>query len=153
MIVVLPDEVDGLETIEARLGASYADWIAALAIERVDLELPRFTAATKLPLRALLKALGIRLAFDPDRADFSGMGGSLFIGNAIQKAWIETSEQGTEAAAVTEIGMHIVPIHKLDRLPRPPPVIFHADHPFLYLVRDVKSGAVPFLGRMVKPAD
>jgi serpin B len=154
MIVVLPDDVDGLEKIEDRLGGSYADWIGVLEYKRVDLELPRFTATTDLPLVGLLKALGIQRAFYPG-ADFSGMTAeaSLFIGDAIQKAWIETNEQGTEAAAVTEVEMRVEVISDVGELPPPPPVIFHANHPFLYLIRDVKSGEILFVGRMVKPAE
>ena len=74
---------------------------------------------------------------------------SLFIGDAVQKAWIETNEIGTEAAAVTTARV-------MDDLsghegPEPKPVIFHANHPFLYLVRDTASGAILFVGRVVQP--
>jgi serpin B len=154
MIVVLPDDVDGLHKIEDRLGGSYAEWIGALRYERVDLELPRFTVTTSLAMVDLLKALGIQLAFGGG-ADFSGMSEDrgLFVGQAIQKARIETNERGTEAAAVTVVEMYdddtsYVP----PRPPDPPPVIFHADHPFMYLIRDVKSGTILFVGRVVKPA-
>ncbi len=155
MIVVLPKDVDDLAKIEERLSDSYPDWIGALKYREVDLELPRFTVTTELPLIPMLTAMGIRRAFDPDRADFSGMAVpevTLFVGNAIQKAWIETNEMGTEASAVTVVEVHAVLIRAIDRPPPPPPVIFHADHPFLYLIRDMKSGAILFLGRMVKPA-
>jgi serpin B len=155
MIVVLPSDVDGLAKVEDRLSGSYPDWIGALKHREVDLELPRFTVTTELPLIPMLTAMGIRRAFDPDRADFSGMAGpevTLFVGNAIQKAWIETNEMGTEAAAVTAVEVHEVLLHAIDKPPPPPPVIFHADHPFLYLIRDVKSGAILFVGRVVKPA-
>jgi len=156
MVVVLPTDVDGLEKIEDRLGGSYADWIGALEYKEVDLELPRFTVATELALVGLLMKMGIRRAFKPDLADFSGMTeeveARLFIGDAIQKAWIGTDENGTEAAAVTAVVMEVHSIGKLERLPPPPPVIFHANHPFLYLIRDVKSGGILFLGRIVEPS-
>jgi len=154
MIVALPSDIDSLDEIEDRLGGSYADWIGALKYREVDLELPRFTVTTDLPLIPLLTAMGIRLAFAPGRADFSGMTAEvkLYIGDAIQKAWIETNEKGTEAAAVTAIEMYNVPIRAIDGPPPPPPVIFHANHPFMYLIRDVKSGAILFVGRVVKPA-
>jgi serpin B len=156
MQVVLPDDVDGLEKIENRLGSSYAEWVEALEYKRVDLELPRFVTPTTLPLVGLLKEMGIRLAFTPDRADFSGVTGTapLYIDDAIQKAWIATNERGTEAAAVTVVVMaEGVSEDAYPQPPPPPPVIFHADHPFIYLIRDVKSGAILFLGRMVKPAE
>ena len=154
MIVVLPDDVDGLAKIEYRLGRFYADWVGALEYEVVDLEVPRFSATTELPLIGLLEAMGIHRAFDPDLADFSGMteGRGLYIGEAIQKAWIETNEKGTEAAAVTVVEMNDDVVSRVIEPPPPPPVIFHADHPFLYLIRDVKSGEILFVGRMEKPA-
>jgi serpin B len=152
MIVVLPDDVDGVEKIEDRAGSSYTDWIAALEYRQVNLKLPHFTTATELNLSGPLEELGIRQAFDRDAADFSGMTGGrgLFIGRAIQKAWIETSEKGTEAAAVTVIEM-MDDSATVGPEP-PPPVIFHADHPFMYLIRDMQSGEILFIGRVVKPA-
>jgi len=77
-------------------------------------------------------------------------GGALYIGQAVQNAWIETSEKGTEAAAVTAIEMMFKSGRKR---PEPPPVIFHADHPFTYLIRDMASGEILFIGRVVKPAE
>ena len=125
-----------------------------LEYKEVDLELPRFAVATDLPLVDLLKALGIKLAFDDHQANFSGVTAEerLYIGDAIQKAWIGTSENGTEAAAVTVIEMSVVLVHQLDGPLPPKPVIFHADHPFLYLIRDVESGEILFAGRIVKTA-
>jgi serpin B len=159
MIVVLPNDVDGLEGIEDRIGSSYGDWIQALRTERVDLKLPRFATATELKLNCLLGEMGIRRAFIPPHdnpnkgADFSGMTGAptFYIGQAIQKAWIETTEKGTEAAAVTVVEM-IEVVSRVDRPPPPPPVVFHADHPFMYLIRDTKSGEILFIGRVMKPA-
>jgi serpin B len=150
MVVVLPDAIDGLGEIEDEISRAYKTWIGELDERDVDLKLPRFTAKTALDLRAPLKAMGIRKAFQGD-ADFSGMTGSpdLYIGQAIQKAWIETSEKGSEAAAVTVIEMFWKKGHAGP--PPPPPVVFHADHPFMYLIRDVKTDEILFIGRVVKP--
>jgi serpin B len=150
MLVVLPDDVDGLETIEDELGNWYAEWLAALQARQVDLALPRFAATTDLELVSLLQTMGIRRAFGPGVADFSGMteGAELFIGDALQKAWIEINEKGTEAAAVTAVEVELA---SMPPDPPPPPVIFHADHPFLYLIRDMESGTILFVGRVVKP--
>ncbi len=152
MIVVLPDSVDGLETIEDRIGSSYAEWIQSLEHHQVDLKLPHFTTKTDLNMIGPLQKLGIHEAFQEDGADFSGMTGGkgLRIGKALQKAWIETSEKGTEAAAVTVIEM-VNDSLTLGPEP-PPPVVFHADHPFMYLIRDWKSGEILFIGRVVEPA-
>ncbi len=152
MIVVLPEHDDGLSQIEERLAGSYADWIGKLAGRLVDLELPRFTSTTTLDLVSLLQAMGMRLAFYRGSADFSGMvtnpGASLFIGDAVQKAWIETNEIGTEAAAVTAVTGDDLSDYEE---PEPKPVIFHANHPFLYVIRDMASGAILFVGRVVQP--
>jgi serpin B len=166
MIVVLPNDNDGLSQIEDRLASSYVSWIEALEYRMVDLELPRFSTETSLPLVESLKNLGMRLAFDACYANFSGMRlgprqngqaldtcvsrGDLYITQAIQKAWIETNELGTEAAAVTVVVMGL----KVSSVagPRLRRVVFHADHPFLYLIRDVRTGVILFAGRVVKPA-
>ena len=154
MIVILPSDVDGLERIEDRLASSYVDWIGALEYKEVDLELPPFTVVTELPLVGMLQATGIKRAFDPDHAEFSGMTVEerLFIGDAIQTAWIGADEKGTEYGAVTAAGWRVKDMYARDETPPPSPVIFHVDHPFLYLIRDVKSGAILFVGRMVKPS-
>ena len=167
MIVVLPESNDGLSGIEDRPATSYVDWIGALENRIVDLELPRFATQTTLPLVGLLKALGMELAFDACHADFSGMkdlkrredglafdaclsGENIYITQAIQKAWIETNERGTEAAAVTVVVMGVnIGLRKGPPLRR---AVFHADHPFLYLIRDVRTGVILFAGRVVNPA-
>jgi serpin B len=109
IIVVLPDESDGLEKIENRLGGHYAEWVGALEPHGVDLELPRFSATTTLPLVDLLKAMGIVRAFDPRQANFSDMANTSVreaerqnphIGDAIQKVRIETA---AEVATVIRI--------------------------------------------------
>jgi serpin B len=149
MILVLPQAVDGLERVEDEIPNSYTDWLQALSIRTVDVKLPRFTTKTNLDLLAPLRLLGIEKAFG-SMADFSGIDGTreLFIGQVVQKAWIETSEKGTEAAAVTAIEF----IKESTVEPPPPPVVFHADHPFMYLIRDTESGEILFMGRVVKPS-
>jgi len=168
MIVVLPESNDGLSRIEDRLASSYVDWIEALENRMVDLELPRFGTETSLPLVTSLKAMGMRLAFDPCHADFTGVANlgprengqafdacrsareNLYIMEAIQKAWIETNELGTEAAAVTAVVMGVDISLKVG--PRLRRAVFHADHPFLYLIRDMRTGVILFAGRVVNPA-
>ena len=83
------------------------------------------------------------LAFS-DKADFSGMTGQrgLFISAVIHKAFIDVNEEGTEAAAATAVVM---------RAPAPPNPIFRADHAFIFLIRDNRTGSILFLGRMMNP--
>jgi serpin B len=75
----------------------------------------------------------------------------LVIGAAVQKAWIETNEHGTEAAAVTTVQVEEVVSARVDERP-PKPVIFHANHPFVYFIRDTESGVILFAGRVRRPS-
>jgi serpin B len=115
---------------------------------RVDVTLPRFKVTSEFELKPALSALGMVRAFDPTRADFSGMTGTrdLSLSAVIHKAFIDVQEAGTEAAAATAVVMMrsamVVPTE---------PVVFRADHPFLFLIRDIRTGTILFLGRFVKP--
>jgi serpin B len=92
----------------------------------------------------------MRLAFSPD-ADFSGMTGGkdLFISLVLHKAFVEVDEAGTEAAAASAVLM--APTAARIQMPRLPPPVFRADHPFLFLIRDQRSGSILFLGRLTNP--
>jgi len=92
-------------------------------------------------------------AFDEKRADFSLMNGkrpgdaqALHISDVIHKAFVECNEEGTEAAAATAV---VMKRKGMARHMAPP--VFRADHPFLFLIRDLRSGAILFLGRVVDP--
>lgn len=153
MVVVLPDAVNGLAAVEARATAvNVSRWIAALAQQEVDVEvaLPRFRfAGASLSLGQHLVALGMPLAFG-SQADFSGISPEpgLQISEVFHKTFVEVNEEGTEAAAASAVevavrGMPVAP---------PEPPRFVADHPFLFFIRDVRSGAILFWGRIVDPS-
>jgi serpin B len=152
MTLVLPEDIDGLKAVEARLSASTLDrWIAALAVNLVDVALPSFeiNAATPLSLGPTLAALGMPLAFDAGKADFSGIAAlrapRLHLSRAFHKAFIKLDEKGTEAAAATALVAE-------GRSRRGKPKLeFHADHPFLFFLRDVRSGMILFMGRVQDP--
>jgi len=86
-------------------------------------------------------------AFDEEKADFSGMTGDerLFVSAVIHKAWVEVNEKGTEAAAATGVA-----VKSAAEAPEQP-IVFNADHPFLFLIRDTRSGSIVFLGRVRNP--
>jgi serpin B len=94
--------------------------------------------------------MGMAQAFS-GAADFSGMTGKpdFAISAAIHKAFIDVDEQGTEAAAATAIVMQATAMQR--RFPEPPPIVFRADHPFLFILLDTKSGSMLFLGRVADP--
>ena len=99
-----------------------------------------------------LKAMGMELAFNGNAADFSGMTGGrdLFISAVIHKAFVDVNEEGTEAAAATGIIME--PTSAPFEEPKEPPV-FRADHPFVFMIRDNRNGAIMFLGRLTNPLE
>ena len=151
MIVLLPNQVDGLTALEESLTAANAQqWLGQLrGGPKVILSLPSFKATEKFSLNDALAALGMRLAFDRGEADFSPMTGKrdLCISAAIHKAYIDVNEEGTEAAAATAVVMRSMTMAR-----EQPPVVFRADHPFLFLIRDNRSGALLFMGRLTDPA-
>jgi serpin B len=99
--------------------------------------------------------MGIRDAFidpvthasDPNRADFSGMNGTrdLYISKAIHQTFLDLDENGTEAAAATAITMRV------GAAMQSPQIVFRADHPFLFMIRDDATGAILFMGRLADP--
>ena len=152
MVVLLPKETDGLSALEQKFtpAASQA-WIDKLEpAEKVIVTFPRFTMTQQFELSGTLAKMGMPQAFSP-AADFSGMTGkrAFSISAAIHKAFIDVNEQGTEAAAATATVM-VATAMRVPR-PEPPPVVFRADHPFLFMIRDVKTGGILFLGRVEDP--
>ncbi len=147
MVVMLPAAVDGLPKLEKALDIQDLNgWLKELRSTRVEVEMPRFRITSKFSLGGALQSMGMTDAFSPRRADLSGMNGrrDLFIQAALHKAYVDVDEQGTEAAAATGIVAGITAAPPVQR-----PKQFHADHPFLFLIRDNRSGTILFLGRVV----
>ena len=113
--------------------------------------MPKFTIESTFNLKKLLESMGMTKAFTTE-ADFSGIAGPpgyLFIGKGMQKTFVDVKEEGTEAAAVTHVEVEKKSEAKRDP---PPPKVFRADHPFLFLLRDRKHNTVLFMGRMLDPS-
>jgi serpin B len=150
MIVLLPNKVEGLAHLESSLStANLQRWLDAARSEEVIVYLPKFKTSAEFQLAGTLKAMGMPSAFDPTSADFSGMSGQkdLFISAVMHKAFVDVNEEGTEAAAATGVVMR--PMAMRGGTQEPP--VFRADHPFVFLIRDNRSGAILFLGRVVDP--
>jgi serpin B len=147
MLVFLPRQRDGMAALEKSLtAANVKTWLASLSAHVVDLKLPKFKTTSEFSLARTLKAMGMPLAFDPDKADLSGMSTEdrLFISEVVHKAFVDVNEKSTEAAAATA-----VIVAAPTAAPRPlPRAIFHADHPFVFLIRDNRTGSVLFMGRV-----
>jgi serpin B len=146
MLIVLPDAGE-LAGVERRLARGLLREVTRdLEEERIALALPRFRIDSTHDLGAPLEALGVKDAFDRDRADFRGMtiAERLFVQKAKQKAFVAVDEKGTEAAAATGIVVGAV------KAP-PPARPFVVDRPFLFVIRDRPTGAVLFSGRVMRP--
>jgi serpin B len=153
MVVVLPDEVDGVAKVGTRIDAlELAALFESLRMAEpnaVSLALPRFKVTYKAELTAPLRSAGMTLAFDPVQADFSGMTGAaagarLAIGQVVHRAVIEVQEEGTEAAAATAAVMVLTSAPSSQGT-------FRVDRPFLYYMVDDATGAILFQGRVVDP--
>jgi serpin B len=152
MVVLLPKQIDGLAGLEQSFTSGGAgEWIQKLApVDKVILTLPRFTMTQQFELSSALSAMGMAQAFSSS-ADFSGMTGKpdFSVSAAIHKAYIDVDEKGTEAAAATSIVMRATAMRY--EAPEPPPIVFRADHPFLFILLDRQSGSMLFLGRVADP--
>ena len=145
--VLLPRTPAGLPALEKSLTPEQlSGWVGRLANRNVEVALPKFRVESEFSLRAALSAMGMPAAFT-NAADFSGIDGrgKLAISEVVHKAFVDVSEQGTEAAAATGIRMRATAMRVHDE-----PVVFRADHPFLFLIRDTRSGAILFIGRVMK---
>jgi serpin B len=150
MLVVLPRKKDGLAALERLFasGGTYQQVTDGLDHEEtVIVSIPRFKLESEFKLKPVLCDMGADLAFS-DSADFSGIGDEpLKISEVVHKAFVEVDEEGTEAAAATAVGM----VMCAAVIPSQEPKVFRADHPFLFFIRDRKTNAVLFSGRVLDP--
>jgi serpin B len=152
MVILLPEKVDGLGELAGTLTTdNFRKWTVSLQTQEVVIFLPKFKTTAEFQLGNTLRSMGMASAFDPSTADFSGMTGGkdLFISAVIHKAFVDVNEEGTEAAAATGVIM----THTAIRVKPKKPPIFRADHPFVFLIRDNRNGAILFLGRIVDPSN
>ncbi|HWB14183.1 MAG TPA: serpin family protein [Pirellulales bacterium] len=149
MVIMLPKEIAGLEKLESQLTAKNLDaWISSQDSKLVQVFLPKFKVTSQFSLAQTLRSMGMELAFSGE-ADFSRMSSAedLMLSEVIHKAFVDVNEEGTEAAAATAV---IAPKAAAVREPEKP-VEFRADHPFVFLIRDNRTQAVLFLGRLLDP--
>ncbi len=128
---VTPDKISGI--------------IGNLKTDDTVVAMPKFKFDSSFSLKNALSALGMPVAFT-DQADFSGITGQqdLKISDVVHKAFVAVDEAGTEAAAASGVVMVLVSM---------PPHSITVDRPFIFLIRDIKSGAILFVGRVMNPAD
>ena len=146
MVLVMPAQ-GGLAEFESSLDAERLNEIlGSLSTASVTLGLPKFKLESSFGLSEAMKTLGMTDAFTPGLADFSGMEGTrnLYISDLLHKAYVDVNEEGTEAAAATAVvvGMTSMPAESYT---------IDFDRPFLFLIRDIQTNAILFMGRMADP--
>ena len=153
-LILLPDDVNGLPALEAKLTPEMLAGCAKLESQEVNISMPKFKMEPPvMKLSEQLKALGMKTAFDDPKgsADFDAMAPRtpdeyLYISEVFHKTFLSLDEHGTEAAAATAVVM----MRALAEMPSQPKEV-HVDHPFIFAIQDCNSGACLFLGRMNDP--
>jgi serpin B len=146
MVVLLPESGE-FQAFEDTLDAQQVDAIINnLQYTQVTLTMPKFEFKSQFGLKDTLAGMGMPIAFT-ENADFSGMTGKseLLISDVVHKAFVAVDEAGTEAAAATAVIMGATAVP-------PPPLEVTIDRPFIFLIRDIETGAVLFVGRVLNPA-
>lgn len=149
MVILLPKPEYELAKLEGILDPeNMRSWLSQLSRREVEVFLPRFKLEERFILNETLQDLGMIDAFDENTADFSGMTTSrqgIFISKVIHQSFVEVNEEGTEAAAATAVAVGTKSI----MLDKPP--VFRADRPFIFMIRDLRSGTILFMGRLADP--
>jgi serine protease inhibitor len=146
MTVVLPAAGKSVDDVATTLQASsWTEWMGQFRDTDVELQLPRFKLEWERKLIPDLEALGMRAAFVDGQADFSRMStlpAQLFISLVKQKTYVDVNEEGTEAAAVTNVGISLtsMPVRRQ----------FVVDRPFVFVLRERLSGTILFMGKIIR---
>jgi serpin B len=150
MDIILPKAKDGLGAVEGKLdGTGLVKLLGTMKRASVDVAMPKFKVKTTVEMKEMFKKLGMILPFRAD-ADFSGMVARatepLYIDQIYHQGFVDLDENGTEAAAATAVVMVSESAEPVEQA-----VPFTADHPFVWMIRDVATGEILFYGRIVDP--
>ena len=146
MTIVVPTPGHTLAELATGLDAArWSSWLSGLHDTEIGLTLPKFTLDYKRELKNDLSSLGMRIAFDDQRADFGRMAnltqtGPLYLTRVTQQTFVDVNEVGTEAAAATSVGVGTTSA----------PATIAVDHPFLLVIRERLSGTIFFVGQLTK---
>ena len=145
MDVILPEGRNGVNTVTPLLNdISFNGYLEQMYKRQTELSFPRFKYGFKDKLKSILSDMGMGIAFTGS-ADFSNISDiGLMINDVIHQAFIETNEEGTEAAAATivEVGTTSAP---------PAPIVLSIDHPFIYFIRETSTNSILFMGKVADP--
>ena len=145
MTVFLPRQGKDINTLIGKFNnENWTKWINSFKKKNVYLQFPKFKLEYKITLNDALKSLGMAIAFN-DLADFTNMykPGGLFISKVKHKTYVAVDEEGTEAAAVTSVGI------KFDSFPQK--IFMKVNRPFIFAIRENHSQTILFIGKLIKP--
>jgi len=147
MVVILPDTGRFNEFETTLDGALAKAIIDDLETARVQMRMPRFSFESGFLLKKALSDMGMPVAFIWPHADFSGMTDEddLFIRDVVHQAWVSVDESGTEAAAASAIAAEAGLEEGI--------IEFTIDRPFIFLIRDIETGTILFVGRVLNPLE
>ena len=142
-LLLLPKSADNFSTMIDEFSKSYSEWISSLRPFNIALSLPKFTFSSRYDLQKPLQDLGMQDPFGSN-ANFTGIDGmrDLFLNKVVHQAFFALDENGVTAAAATAASMNVT-----SALPSEPPIQFVADHPFLFLIIDLKSQEIFIHGK------
>jgi serine protease inhibitor len=146
--IILPKAGTNIETFISQLTQQqWNTWIGQMGKTKGDVYLPKFKLEYKKKLNDMLIAMGMSSAFTPGVADFRNIDrrGGLFISEVMHKTFVQVDEEGTEAAAVTSVGVGRTSIGPSDTF------VMRVDHPFVVVIREHHSGTILFIGKIVEP--
>jgi serpin B len=146
MLILLPKDSNVLSELEKSLSEEkLREWSNSLHTQEVEIYLPRFKLETSYDMIPTLRSMGMKNAFDSN-ADFAGISADtklLWLNTVVHKACVQVDEEGTEAASATGIGGFFGGPLSLP--------IFRANHPFVFLICDKRTGSILFMGRVIEP--
>jgi len=149
MTVLLPDAGKTVEDVITQLSqANWNTWSKQFADRDIQLQLPKFKYEyDEKAMKPILSDLGMGVAFDSDKADFTRINanGGLYISRVMHKTFIETNEEGTEAAAVTAVEVGVTSVGPDQTY------YFTINRPFVYFIQEKSTGTILFLGTVMNP--
>jgi serpin B len=147
LLICLPKSAQNFDTMVGLMPAGFSEALADLQLEKVHIQLPKFTLTKRYGLNGALQQLGMKNPFTT-QANFSGIDGrlNLYINQIVHETFFALDESGVVAAAATAASMNITSAPSTK-----PPEEFIADHPFLFFIVDLKSQEMLFMGKFSDP--
>jgi len=150
MIIILPKVNTSVNELTTEMNEqNFNNWIGSFSMQKGTIYLPKFKLEDDITLNDVLIAMGMADAFDSGRADFTDLYagyGKAYISRILHKTFIEVNEEGTEAAAAT-----LVEISRLSSAGEDNGFFMKVNRPFVFLIREVNSNCILFMGKVISP--